>query len=216
MILGNNPMFFVAGTSSRSFSGRRTAIMAAGFLLATLGMSTGTAAATGQAAPVAPAADPGTTFLAGNRLHDKGVTQTASGLQYKVLTPGDGGAKPTDADVALVNYEGKLIDGTTFDKSTQPTPMPITAVVPGFSEALKLMPKGAKYRFWIPPSLGYGAEASGPIPANSVLVFDVEMLDFLPEATVRQMMQEEQAADSAAGQGAPPPAPPATDAPPKN
>jgi hypothetical protein len=215
MILGNNPMFFATGASSRSYNGRRPAIMAAGLLLATLGLSTGSAAFAGQKAPAAPAADPTVTFLAGNRLHDKSVIQTASGLQYKVLTPGDGGAKPTDADVALVNYEGKLTDGTTFDKSVQPTPMPITAVVPGFSEALKLMAKGAKYRFWIPPSLGYGAEASGPIPANSVLVFDVEMLDFLPEATVRQMMQDQQAADSAAGQGAPPPAAPATDAAPK-
>ena len=118
----------------------------------------------------------------------KGVVTTASGLQYKVLTPGPAGAtRPTDADVALVNYEGKLLDGTTFDKSQQPTPMPVAGVVPGFSEALKLMPKGSKYRVWIKPSLGYGAEAKGPIPANSTLAFDVELLDFLPEAVLRQM-----------------------------
>ncbi|RYY09141.1 MAG: FKBP-type peptidyl-prolyl cis-trans isomerase, partial [Alphaproteobacteria bacterium] len=70
----------------------------------------------------------------------KGVVTTASGLQYKVLKPG-AGAKPTDTDVALINYEGKLLDGSTFDKSQQPTPMPVSGVVPGFSEALKLMPK---------------------------------------------------------------------------
>jgi len=123
----------------------------------------------------------------------KGVVTTASGLQYKILTPGKpGAAKPTDADVALVNYEGKLLNGTTFDKSQQPTPLPVTGVVPGFSEALKLMPKGGKYRFWLKPSLGYGDKASGPIPANSTLVFDVELLDFLPQSVVQQMQAQQQ------------------------
>lgn len=123
----------------------------------------------------------------------RGVVVTASGLQYKVLTPGKpGAAKPTDADVALVNYEGKLLNGTTFDKSQQPTPMPVTGVVPGFSEALKLMPKGAKYRFWMKPSLGYGDKATGPIPANSTLIFDVELLDFLPQSVVQQMQAQAQ------------------------
>ncbi len=122
-----------------------------------------------------------------------GVMTTPSGLQYKVLQPGQpGAAKPTDTDVALVNYEGKLLDGTTFDKSQQPTPMPVAGVVPGFSEALKLMPKGAKYRVWIKPSLGYGAETKGPIPGNSTLVFDVELIDFLPESVVRQMQAQAQ------------------------
>lgn len=130
-------------------------------------------------------------FLSHNRSADKSVVETASGLQYKVLTPGKG-AKPTDADITLVNYEGKLTDGTTFDKSEQPTPMPVKAVVPGFSEALKLMNKGGKYRLWIKPSLGYGATAKGPIPANSVLVFDVELVDFLPESVIRQMQMQQQ------------------------
>jgi hypothetical protein len=134
----------------------------------------------------------GDDFLARNA-RAKGVVTTASGLQYKVLAPGQAnGAKPTPADVALVNYEGKLLNGTTFDKSQQPTPMPVSAVVPGFSEALQLMPKGAKYRFWLKPELGYGDKATGPIPANSTLVFDVELLDFLPEAVVRQMQQRQQ------------------------
>ncbi|PTQ65663.1 FKBP-type peptidyl-prolyl isomerase-like protein [Sphingomonas sp. PP-CE-3G-477] len=129
----------------------------------------------------------------------KGVVVTASGLQYKVIAPGKpGAAKPTDADVALVNYEGKLLNGTTFDKSQQPTPMPVTGVVPGFSEALKLMPKGSKYRFWMKPSLGYGDKATGPIPANSTLVFDVELLDFLPQSVVQQMQAQAQM-----GRGAP-------------
>lgn len=125
-----------------------------------------------------------------------GVVTTTSGLQYKVLAAGQvGGAKPTDTDVALVNYEGKLLDGTSFDKSQRPTPMPVAAVVPGFSEALKLMPKGSRYRFWLKPSLGYGDKATGPIPANSTLVFDVELLDFLPASVLQQMQ---------AAQGAPP------------
>ena len=152
------------------------------------------------------AADPAAAFLTANR-GAAGVVETASGLQYKVLTPGQDDARPTDQDVALINYEGKLSNGTTFDKSQQPTPMPVVAadeatgrqgVIPGFSEGLKLMPKGAKYRFWIKPELAYGSEAQGPIPANSVLVFDVEMLDFLPEAVVRQMMEQQQA-QAAAG-----------------
>ena len=134
----------------------------------------------------------------------KGVVTTPSGLQYKVLTPGTaGGARPTDSDVALVNYEGKLLNGTTFDKSQQPTPMPVAGVVPGFSEALKLMSKGSKYRVWIKPSLGYGAEAKGPIPADSTLAFDVEMLDFLPESVLRQMQAQQQMM----GRGAAPPMP---------
>ncbi|GAA0309679.1 hypothetical protein GCM10009087_19660 [Sphingomonas oligophenolica] len=144
--------------------------------------------------------DPVTAFLAKNR-REPGVVQTPSGLQYKILKPGKGGVSPTDQDVALINYEGKLTNGTTFDKSQQPTPMPVIAadeksgrqgIVPGFSEALKLMTKGAKYRFWIKPSLGYGDKAAGPIPAHSVLVFDVELMDFLPESVIRQMQMQQQ------------------------
>ena len=87
-----------------------------------------------------------------------GVTTTASGLQYKVLKAGEAnGAHPTATDVALIQYQGRLTDGTTFDKSERPTPLPLAGVVPGFAEALKLMTKGAKYRVWMPPKLGYGA-----------------------------------------------------------
>ena len=113
--------------------------------------------------------DPATAFLAGNR-KVPGVVQTASGLQYMILKPGKAIGSPTDQDITLINYEGKLLNGTTFDKSQRPTPMPVAAadeksgrqgVVPGFSEALKLMTKGAKYRFWIKPSLAYGDKAGG-------------------------------------------------------
>ena len=131
------------------------------------------------------------------------VVATASGLKYKVLTPGQpGGGHPTDSDVALINYEGRLLSGETFDKPQQPTPMPVSGVVPGFAEALKTMTKGEKARFWIPPALGYGAEDKGPIPANSTLVFDVELIDFIPEQVLRQMQMQQQM-----GQGAPAPGP---------
>jgi len=133
----------------------------------------------------------GDDFLTRNA-RSRGVVTTASGLQYRVLTPGKAGAaKPSNTDVALVTYEGKLLDGTTFDKSQQPTPMPVAGVVPGFSEALKLMPKGSKYRIWLRPELGYGDKAAGPIPPNSTLQFDVELIDFLPEQVLRQMQQQQ-------------------------
>ncbi|MDO7844060.1 FKBP-type peptidyl-prolyl cis-trans isomerase [Sphingomonas immobilis] len=121
-----------------------------------------------------------------------GVVTTASGLQYKELSPGDGGTKPTDTDVALVNYEGKLLDGTVFDKSQQPTPMPIRGVVPGFGEALKLMTRGSKYQFWLKPELAYGDKANGAIPAKSVLVFTVDLIDFKSEAWLRQAQMQQQ------------------------
>jgi FKBP-type peptidyl-prolyl cis-trans isomerase FkpA len=125
---------------------------------------------------------------------DTGVTATRSGLRYKVLAPGKPGPHPTDTDVTLVNYTGKLTDGTVFDKSQQPTPMPVAGVVPGFSEALK-------YRFWLPPALGYGDKANGPIPANSTLVFDVELIDFLPEAEIRRMQAQQQMQQQMMGAG---------------
>jgi FKBP-type peptidyl-prolyl cis-trans isomerase FkpA len=79
-----------------------------------------------------------------------------------------------------------------FDQSRQPTPFPVGSVVPGFSEGLQRMRKGGKYRLWIKPELGYGDRATGPIPAGSTLVFDVELVDFLPEAYVRQLQAQQQ------------------------
>ena len=140
----------------------------------------------------------------------RGIVTTASGLQYKVVKAGEaGGAHPTATDVALVQYHGRLLDGTTFDKSQQPTAMPVAGVVPGFSETLKLMTKGEKVRVWMPPKLGYGAQGAGPIPANSTLVFDVELVDFIPEALLRQM----QAQQGGLGGGVPLPGAPAPSAP---
>ena len=153
--------------------------------------------------------DPTTAFLAKNA-RAKGVVTTPSGLQYQVLTPGKG-PSPTDEDVGLINYEGRLIDGTVFDKSQQPTPIPVVAsnpetgrqgVIQGFSEALKLMSKGAKYRVWIKPSLGYGEKDQGVIPPHSTLVFDLELLEFIPEATYRQIQQQQQLMQQQRGGGA--------------
>jgi len=141
------------------------------------------------AVPASPAA----TFLAANRAKP-GVVETPSGLQYQVLAPGDRGTKPGDTDVALVVYEGRLTDGTLFDKSPWFVPMPVSAVVPGFAEALKQMPNGSRYRFWIKPELAYGAaeqkdgEGKVVIPANAVLVFEVRMLDFIPAAKYYALM----------------------------
>ena len=131
-----------------------------------------------------------------------GVVTTASGLQYQVLKKGEG-ATPTDADVALVNYKGALRGGKVFDQA-QRAPFPVTGVVPGFSEALKLMPRGSTYRIWIPPALGYGAQAQGDaIPANSLLVFDVDMIDFKNQAELQAQMQAMQAQGQLPGVGAP-------------
>ncbi|MBY0518857.1 MAG: FKBP-type peptidyl-prolyl cis-trans isomerase [Sphingomonas sp.] len=131
-------------------------------------------------------------FLAYNKSRP-GVVETESGLQYQVLKKGTGDLQPTDADVTLIQYVGKLRDGSIFDASKQPTPLPVTGVVKGFGEALKRMHKGEKIRAWIKPELGYGAQSPSPaLPANSLLVFEIELLDFLPEALLRQAQMQQQ------------------------
>ena len=141
-------------------------------------------------------------FLAWNA-RQPGVQTTASGLQYKVLKEGEG-ARPTDADVALIKYKGTLRDGTVFDQNDR-APLPVAQVVPGFSEGLKLMQKGGKYRLWIKPELGYGdRDTGGAIPPNSVLVFDVDLLEFIPMAVLQQMQMQQM---MGGGQGGAPAAP---------
>jgi FKBP-type peptidyl-prolyl cis-trans isomerase FklB len=120
----------------------------------------------------------GEAFLAENAKKE-GVTTTASGLQYKVLKSGMG-ESPKVSDTVKVHYQGTLIDGTIFDSSIQrgePISFPVNAVIPGWTEALQLMKVGDKWQLFIPARLAYGDQSPSPaIPANSVLIFEVELL----------------------------------------
>jgi FKBP-type peptidyl-prolyl cis-trans isomerase len=117
-------------------------------------------------------------FLAENA-QAEGVMTTASGLQYKILEEGTG-PKPTTDSTVQVHYEGRLLDGTVFDSSYQrgePVDFGVTQVIPGWTEALQMMPEGSKWQLFIPPNLGYGASgAGGVIGPNSLLIFDVELI----------------------------------------
>jgi len=101
------------------------------------------------------------------------------------------GAYPTDSDVAIINYEGRLGDGAVFDAGEQ-APLPVGRMIPGFAQGLKRMQAGGKYILHIPAELGYGAEGAGPIPANSDLSFDVELVEIRSEAEMRQLMMQQQ------------------------
>jgi len=120
----------------------------------------------------------GKKFLEDNGKRE-GVTTTASGLQYEVLKKADG-AQPKPTDVVTVHYEGKLIDGKVFDSSIErgtPIDLPVNGVIPGWVEGLQLMHVGEKFKLYIPSELAYGAQSPSPmIPANSVLVFELELL----------------------------------------
>ena len=111
----------------------------------------------------------------------EGVKTTESGLQYEVIEAGEEGAsKPSPEDQVTVHYTGTLIDGTVFDSSVergQPATFPLNGVIKGWQEGLQLMPKGSKYKLYIPAELGYGDQAAGSIPPASTLVFEVELLD---------------------------------------
>ncbi len=120
----------------------------------------------------------GEEFLEANKAKE-GIKVTESGLQYRVLTEAKG-QKPKDGDTVVVHYKGTLIDGTEFDSSykrDQPAEFPVDAVIPGWTEALKMMSKGSKYELFIPPNLAYGERGRPSIPANSVLQFEVELID---------------------------------------
>lgn len=120
----------------------------------------------------------GEKFLADNAKR-AGVQTTASGLQYEVLTPGNG-AKPAETDTVTVNYMGTLINGQEFDNSYKrgkPISFPLNGVIRGWTEGVQLMPVGSKYKFYIPYQLGYGTSEAGSIPAGSTLIFEVELLE---------------------------------------
>lgn len=120
----------------------------------------------------------GAKFLEENKKR-KGVTTTASGLQYEVIKMGEG-PKPTLNDKVTTHYHGTLIDGTVFDSSVergQPIQFPVTGVIAGWTEALQLMPVGSKWKLYLPYNLAYGERGSGPkIGPYSTLVFEVELI----------------------------------------
>lgn len=123
----------------------------------------------------------GEAFLASNK-SKSGVKSTASGLQYQVVTQGKG-PKPAATDTVKVHYTGTLLDGTKFDSSVdrgEPAVFALNAVIPGWTEALQLMPVGSKYTLWIPSSLAYGDRGTpGPIGPNATLKFEVELLEIV-------------------------------------
>jgi len=112
----------------------------------------------------------------------EGVKTTSSGLQYQVLSQGNG-PKPAKHQSVRVHYTGRLIDGKVFDSSVQrgePAEFGLTQVIAGWTEGLQLMPVGSKYRFFIPAELAYGDRgAPGAIPPAAALIFDVELLGIL-------------------------------------
>lgn len=124
------------------------------------------------------ATNKGQAFLDENASKE-GVVTTASGLQYQVLTEGQG-AKPVASDEVTVHYHGTLIDGTVFDSSVdrgQPATFPVGGVIQGWVEALQLMNVGSKYKLFIPSNLAYGERgAGGSIGPNETLIFEVELL----------------------------------------
>jgi FKBP-type peptidyl-prolyl cis-trans isomerase FklB len=119
----------------------------------------------------------GRSFLEKNKA-TPGIVQLQSGLQYRILTNGTG-PKPNAKDTVSVHYTGKLVNGTVFDSSidADPATFPVSMVIPGWTEALQLMPVGSKWILYIPSNLAYGERgAGGVIPPNATLIFEVELL----------------------------------------
>jgi FKBP-type peptidyl-prolyl cis-trans isomerase FkpA len=117
------------------------------------------------------------------------------------------GVSPTIADVVLINYKGMLKDGKVFDQQQQAA-IAMDGVVPGFTQGLLKMQRGGKYKIVIPAALGYGDKANGPIPANSDLTFEIELLDFKNRAELEaqmQAMQQMQQMQQGGGPGGMPP-----------
>lgn len=150
-------------------------------------------------------------FLKDNADQD-GITVTKSGLQIQTIRGGEG-APPTDNDVAMISITGTLRDGTIFQEPAS-GPFPVSGGIPGFTEALKLMQKGGKYKIWIPSEIGYGASdipdpktGAIAIPGGSMLIFDVELTDFVSREQFEAAMQAQQNAmqQGGAGAGGPPP-----------
>lgn len=123
----------------------------------------------------------GQDFLASNK-QKEGIVELPSGLQYEIISEGTG-PKPAANNEVTCHYHGTLINGTIFDSSVQrgrPASFPLNMVIKGWTEGLQLMPTGSKWRFFIPPHLGYGdRQVSAQIGPNSTLVFEVELISFI-------------------------------------
>lgn len=139
----------------------------------------------------------GEEFLAANK-GKEGVVALPDGLQYKVLTPGNG-PKPSASDTVVCNYKGTLIDGKEFDSSYkrgQPATFPVSGVIKGWTEALQMMPVGSKWQLFIPPDLAYGERQAGPdITPGSTLVFEVELMSIQPKTAAAPEGAEKAAPD---------------------
>ena len=144
-------------------------------------LAAGAAQAQPAPKPAAPAMS-GAEFLA-KTAREPGVQTLPSGLEYKVVTAGPaGGPSPKLGDIIKVHYEGKLVSGEVFDSSfdrNKPLIMPLGDLVPAWMEALPKMKVGDEWMLYVPAELGYGAQGSGPIPPNSVLIFRVKLLGML-------------------------------------
>jgi FKBP-type peptidyl-prolyl cis-trans isomerase FklB len=120
----------------------------------------------------------GEAFLAENAKKE-GVVALPDGLQYKILTAGQG-KKPAESDTVLCNYKGTFLDGTEFDSSARagkPVPLEVKNVIPGFKEVLQLMPVGSKWQVFVPSSLAYGEQGAGNvIGPNATLIFELELV----------------------------------------
>nr|WP_281411974.1 FKBP-type peptidyl-prolyl cis-trans isomerase [Motiliproteus sediminis] len=127
-------------------------------------------------------AEAGRVFLAENARR-QGVVTTATGLQYRIIREGSG-TRPQLTDRVRAHYRGTLIDGTPFDSSYdrgEPAVFPVNRLIPGWTEALQLMPAGSHWELFVPAELAYGKRSPSPkIPSNSALVFELELLQVLP------------------------------------
>ncbi|MFP2770020.1 FKBP-type peptidyl-prolyl cis-trans isomerase [Oceanisphaera sp. KMM 10153] len=118
-------------------------------------------------------------FLAQNKTNDD-VQETASGLQYQILTKGEGTVHPGASSTVTVHYHGTLLDGTVFDSSVdrgEPISFPLNRVIRGWTEGVQLMVVGDKFKFFIPSKLAYGNSPAGAIKPGSLLIFEVELLE---------------------------------------
>ncbi len=139
------------------------------------------------------AKEEGEKFLAENKTKN-GVKTTESGLQYEVIKEGEG-KTPADTSIVKVHYTGTLLNGTVFDSSVErgtPAEFPLNRVIKGWTEGLQLMTVGSKYKFFIPSDLAYGTRGAGAsIPANSALIFEVELLDAMTPAEAKAIKEIE-------------------------